>query len=65
MHKSILFLESAGSGSSAYRAVFKTRHGRTLYLALELSEGVCSIVECVSTPIGARGVKNGFWSPKC
>lgn len=64
MHKSILFLESAGAGNSAYRAVIKTRHGRTLYLALELSEGVCSIVECFS-PIGARGAQNGFWSPKC
>lgn len=41
MHKSILFLESAGAGSSAYRAVIKTRHGRTLYLSLELSGEVC------------------------
>ena len=46
MHKSILFLESAGAGSSAYRAVIKTRHGRTLYLSLELSGEVCSVVEC-------------------
>lgn len=59
MHKSILFLESAGSGSSAYRAVFKTRHGRTLYLALELSEGVCSVVECFYTDRG-QGRQNGF-----
>ena len=52
MHKSILFLESAGAGSSAYRAVIKTRHGRTLYLSLELSGEVCSVVECFYTDRG-------------
>ena len=63
MHKSILFLESAGAGSSAYRAVIKTRHGRTLYLALELSEGVCSIVECFYTDRG-QGRPKRLLEPK-
>ena len=63
MHKSILFLESAGAGSSAYRAVIKTRHGRTLYLSLELSGEVCSVVECFYTDRG-QGRPNGSWSPK-
>ena len=63
MHKSILFLESAGAGNSAYRAVIKTRHGRTLYLALELSEGVCSIVECFYTDRG-QGRQKRLLEPK-
>lgn len=48
MKKSVLQLESFGSNGSmtAFRTVFKTRHGRKLYLALEINGPSCTITEC-------------------
>lgn len=45
------------------RTVFKTRHGRTLYLALELSGGGCSVVECFYTDRG-QGCPKRLLEPK-
>ena len=49
MKYTILRLEETASCQGAFhrcRTVFKTRHGRTLYLSLELSGEVCTIVDC-------------------
>ena len=45
------------------RTVFKTRHGCTLYLALELSGGGCSVVECFYTDRG-QGCPKRLLEPK-
>lgn len=66
MKYTILRLEETASCQGAFhrcRTVFKTRHGRTLYLALELSEGVCSIVECFYTDRG-QGRPKRLLEPK-
>ena len=64
MHKSILFWESAGA--RPLRTGLLLRQGTAaLYLSSGALQGeLCGVVD-VSTPIRARGVKNGFWSPKC
>ena len=48
MHKSILkFEEVAGNGNpSSYRAIFKTTHGRVVFLALETDGVTCTITSC-------------------
>ena len=48
MHKSILRLEEvAVSGNpSLYRAIFKTTHGRVVFLALETDGITCTITNC-------------------
>ena len=64
--RSILKLEEATplpNHGNRYRTVFKTRHGRTLYLALELSGGGCSVVECFYTDRG-QGCPKRLLEPK-
>lgn len=63
MHKSILFLESARTGSSVYRATFKTRHGRSLYLSLQLTGKDCTIVDCFYVDRG-QGRPRRLLTPK-
>lgn len=46
MHKCILILERTAAESPAYRATFKTKHGRHVFLSLELSGEECAIAEC-------------------
>lgn len=48
MQKSILKLE-ASSDASAYRTIFKTRHGRTLFLSLSVNGPICTIADCFYT----------------
>ena len=49
MNRSILKLEEvAGNGTSqSYRTIFKTRHGRVVFLALAIEGGNCCIDECI------------------
>lgn len=46
MQKSILKLETSGNGSTAFRTIFKTHHGRTLFLALTVNGGDCTVTDC-------------------
>lgn len=49
MQKENLILEAFGSGKPTYRAIVKTRHGRTLYLSLEIEGSACTITDCFYT----------------
>jgi hypothetical protein len=46
MHKSILQLE-AYNDASTYRAIIKTRHGRTLFLSLAINGSSYTITDCL------------------
>lgn len=46
MQKSILKLETIAGSPITFRTTIKTRHGRTLFLSLEINESVCSIIDC-------------------
>lgn len=46
MQKSILKLEITTDSPTAFRTTIKTRHGRTLFLALETDGPVCTITDC-------------------
>ena len=48
MHKSILRMElfSGSMGSTAYRTIFTTQHGRRIFLALTLNGSICTISDC-------------------
>lgn len=47
MTKTILQLERFHSADhDAYRTIFKTKHGRVLYLALSLEEATYTIEDC-------------------
>lgn len=48
MHKSILSLEKSvyNSQTDTFRTIFKTQHGRELYLSLEIHDTRCTITEC-------------------
>ena len=48
MKRSILKLEEvAGNGTSqSYRTIFKTQHGRVVFLSLAINKGVCEIIDC-------------------
>ena len=48
MQKSILKLE-ASSDASTYRTIFKTRHGRTLFLSLAVNGPIYTITDCFYT----------------
>lgn len=48
MQKSILKLE-ASNDASAYRAIIKTRHGRTLFLSMAVNDSICTITACFYT----------------
>lgn len=66
MKYTILRLEETASCQGAFhrcRTVFKTRHGRTLYLSLELSGEVCTIVDCFYVDRG-QGRPRRLLTPK-
>lgn len=48
MQKSFLRLEAFHTDNPAkgYRAVFKTQHGRVLFLAIEINGTICTITDC-------------------
>lgn len=46
MHKSILKLETITGCASKFRTIIKTRHGRVLFLSLEINGPSCSIRDC-------------------
>jgi len=47
MEKYILKLERVKSDSSeAYRTIFKTEHGRDIFLSLIIENSVCTITDC-------------------
>ena len=46
MHKSILILESITGSAYRFRSIIKTRHGRVLFLSLEINDPSCSIRDC-------------------
>ena len=48
MQKSILELEATSDASSS-RTIFKTRHGRTLFLSLAVNGPICTITDCFYT----------------
>lgn len=51
MKQSILKLETWTDGSSEnkYRTIIKTRHGRTIFLSMEIKDGYCCITSCFYT----------------
>lgn len=49
MHKSILKLEAIAGNASTFRTIIKTRHGRILYLSLEINGPICTITDCFYT----------------
>lgn len=49
MQRSNLVLEAFGDGGAAYRTIIKTRHGRILYLSLEIEGPTCTITDCFYT----------------
>lgn len=51
MHQSILHLEAFADSQSAgaYRTIFKTQHGRQIYLAVRVSSGNCTVTDCFYT----------------
>jgi hypothetical protein len=48
MHRNILTLESSATSgfSNNFRTVFKTRHGRVVFLELKIKNDDCTIIEC-------------------
>lgn len=46
MRKNILKLESITGNESTFRTTIKTRHGRVLYLSVEVNGSVCTIQDC-------------------
>lgn len=49
MRKSILKLETIADSPTTFRTTLKTRHGRTLFLSLEVNGLACSITDCFYT----------------
>lgn len=46
MEKSKLKLEKHSVSASAFRTIFKNRHGRVIYLSVEVNGSVCNIQDC-------------------
>ena len=46
MKKSKLRLEASSNGTSTFRTIIKTRHGRVLFLSLEINDSTCTIRDC-------------------
>ena len=46
MQKSILRLESSSDNPNVFRSIIKTRHGRVLFLSLEINDSICTIRDC-------------------
>lgn len=49
MEQSILKLELWNQKDSSFRTVFKTKHGRTLFLSLKINGPDCTILDCFYT----------------
>lgn len=49
MQKSILKLETIANSPTIFRTTIKTRHGRTLYLSLEINGPDCIVTDCFYT----------------
>lgn len=68
MKRSILKLEEvAGNGNpSSYRTIFKTKHGRVVFLALETDGVTCTITSCyyIDRPQGRGGEVHYTSKPK-
>lgn len=58
MQKSILKLE-ASNDASAYRAIIKTRHGRTIFLSLAVNGSICTITDCFYTDRNQGRARSG------
>ena len=43
MEKSVLKLESNTDKGSTFRTIFKTRHGRVVFLSVQLHDSLCTI----------------------
>ena len=46
MQKSILRLESSSDNPNVFRSIIKTRHGRVLFLSLEINDSICTVRDC-------------------
>ena len=46
MEKSVLKLERSTEGGSTFRTIFKTRHGRVVFLSAQLHDSYCTIQNC-------------------
>lgn len=46
MEKSILKLESNADNGSTFRTIFKTRHGRVVFLSVQVHDSFCTIQDC-------------------
>lgn len=46
MQKSILKPESSSDNPNVFRSIIKTRHGRILFLSLEINDSICTIRDC-------------------
>lgn len=46
MQKSVLRLEATADSSISFRTTIKTRHGRVLFLSLEINDSICTIQDC-------------------
>lgn len=46
MQKSVLRLEATADSPISFRTTIKTRHGRVLFLSLEISGSICTIQDC-------------------
>ena len=49
MKWSVLRLEAANPDNTAFRTTFKTRHGRSVFLSLEIHGSDCAIADCFYT----------------
>lgn len=49
MEQSILKLEASNQDANTFRTVFNTKHGRRIFLSLELNGDVCTILDCFYT----------------
>ena len=46
MQKSVLQLESSTDKGSVFRTIFKTSHGRVVFLSVQLHDSYCTIQDC-------------------
>lgn len=51
MRKSVLSLESymTNENTNNFRTIFKTQHGRVIFLSVEINENDCTIIDCFYT----------------
>ena len=49
MKRSVLRLEAANHDNTAFRTTFKTQHGRSVFLSLEIHGSYCAVADCFYT----------------